>query len=152
MIYIIGKITYISQNYIYLESNYIGRKIFIKQNEKVILNKITKIYVWELMVESSKGQSFKQLYGFLSFNDFILFNKLITLPSIGPKTAMVVLDNDTDLVTKLILDHDIKGLSALKGISEKIANIIVNNISIILNNKNMNTNNKEKEDEKNTLK
>ncbi len=34
MVYIIGKVTYINKNYIYLESNYVGLKIFVKQDEK----------------------------------------------------------------------------------------------------------------------
>ena len=59
MVYIIGKVTYINKNYIYLESNYVGLKIFVKQDEKAVLNKVMKFYTTEITVETSKGQSFK---------------------------------------------------------------------------------------------
>ena len=119
MIYIVGKVTYIAKNYIYLETNFMGRKVLTKENENVSLNKIMKFYTSQIVVETSKGQSFEQIYGFLNFSDFVLFNKLITLPSIGPKTAINLLSTNKDL----------KGLSALKGISEKVAKVIISNLS-----------------------
>lgn len=135
MIYLIGRITYIAQNYVYLESNFVGRKVFIKQNEKVALNRVVKMYTTEIVVETSKGQSFKQIYGFILFSDFILFNKLITLPSIGPKTALNVLDNDIELVTKCIIEKDAITLGSLKGITQKVAKIIISNLSELFDDK-----------------
>lgn len=129
MIYIVGKVTYIAKNYIYLETNFMGRKVLTKENENVSLNKIMKFYTSQIVVETSKGQSFEQIYGFLNFSDFVLFNKLITLPSIGPKTAINLLSNNSELITKLITNKDLKGLSALKGISEKVAKVIISNLS-----------------------
>lgn len=129
MIYIVGKVTYIAKNYIYLETNFMGRKVLTKENENVSLNKIMKFYTSQIVVETSKGQNFEQIYGFLNFSDFVLFNKLITLPSIGPKTAINLLSNNSELITKLITNKDLKGLSALKGISEKVAKVIISNLS-----------------------
>ncbi len=136
MIYIIGKVTYIGQNYIYLESNFIGRKIFIKENEKIIFGKTMKFFTTEIVVETSKGQSFSQIYGFLSFNEFALFNRLITLPSIGPKTALNVLSNDSDLLLKYIINRNYEALINMKGISEKIAKVIINNLGDVYEDKN----------------
>ena len=129
MIYIVGKVTYIAKNYIYLETNFMGRKVLTKENENVSLNKIMKFYTSQIVVETTKGQSFEQIYGFLNFSDFVLFNKLIALPSIGPKTAINLLSNNSELITKLITNKDLKGLSALRGISEKVAKVIISNLS-----------------------
>ena len=129
MIYIIGKVTYINKNYIYLESNYVGLKIFIKQDEKVILNKVMKFYTSEIAVETSKGQSFKQVYGFLNFTDFVLFNKLITLPTIGPKTAINILSNNSELLISCIINKDFIALGKLPGISERCAKIMISNLA-----------------------
>ena len=133
MIYIVGKVTYVAKNYIYLETNFMGRKVLTKENENVLLNKIMKFYTSQIVVETSKGQSFEQIYGFLNFSDFVLFNKLITLPSIGPKTAINLLSNNSELITKLITNKDLKGLCALKGISEKVAKVIISNLSDLFN-------------------
>lgn len=129
MVYIIGKVTYINKNYIYLESNYVGLKIFVKQDEKAVLNKVMKFYTTEITVETSKGQSFKQLYGFLNFTDFILFNKLITLPSIGPKTAINILSNNSELLISCIINKDLIALEKLPGITERCAKIIISNLA-----------------------
>ena len=129
MVYIIGKVTYINKNYIYLESNYVGLKIFIKQDEKAILNKVMKFYTTEITVETSKGQSFKQLYGFLNFTDYVLFNKLITLPTIGPKTAINILSNNSELLISCIINKDFVALGKLPGISERCAKIMISNLA-----------------------
>lgn len=129
MVYIIGKVTYINKNYIYLESNYVGLKIFVKQDEKAVLNKVMKFYTTEITVETSKGQSFKQLYGFLNFTDFVLFNKLITLPSIGPKTAINILSNNSELLISCIINKDLIALGKLPGITERCAKIIISNLA-----------------------
>ncbi|MBR4486628.1 hypothetical protein IKS57_04725, partial [bacterium] len=148
MIYIVGKVTYIAKNYIYLETNFMGRKVLTKENENVSLNKIMKFYTSQIVVETTKGQSFEQIYGFLNFSDFVLFNKLIALPSIGPKTAINLLSNNSELITKLITNKDLKGLSALKGISEKVAKVIISNLSdlyfsVTNNNKELKNKNKQ---------
>ena len=129
MVYIIGKVTYINKNYIYLESNYMGLKIFIKQDEKAILNKVMKFYTTEIVVETSKGQSFKQVYGFLNFTDYVLFNKLITLPTIGPKTAINILSNNSELLISCIINKDFIALGKLPGISERCAKIMISNLA-----------------------
>ena len=129
MVYIIGKVTYINKNYIYLESNYVGLKIFTKQDEKAILNKVMKFYTTEITVETSKGQSFKQIYGFLNFTDYVLFNKLITLPTIGPKTAINILSNNSELLISCIINKDFIALGKLPGISERCAKIMISNLA-----------------------
>ncbi len=88
-----------------------------------------KFYTTEITVETSKGQSFKQLYGFLNFTDFILFNKLITLPSIGPKTAINILSNNSELLISCIINKDLIALEKLPGITERCAKIIISNLA-----------------------
>jgi Holliday junction DNA helicase RuvA len=66
------------------------------------------------------------LYGFKSIEEKKMFLKLITVSGIGPKMAMTVLSNMTlkDLSVK-IATEDIKGLSQVKGLGKKKAEMII---------------------------
>ena len=66
------------------------------------------------------------LYGFKSLEEKKMFLKLITVSGIGPKMAMTVLSNMTlaDLSVK-IATEDIKGLSQVKGLGKKKAEMII---------------------------
>ena len=66
------------------------------------------------------------LYGFKSIEEKKMFLKLITVSGIGPKMGMTVLSNMslTDLAVK-IATSDVKGLSQVKGLGKKKAEMII---------------------------
>ncbi len=66
------------------------------------------------------------LYGFKSLEEKNMFLKLITVSGIGPKMGMTVLSNMSlqDLAVK-IATSDIKGLSQVKGLGKKKAEMII---------------------------
>ncbi len=66
------------------------------------------------------------LYGFKSMEEKKMFLKLITVSGIGPKMGMTVLSNMslTDLAVK-IATSDVKGLSQVKGLGKKKAEMII---------------------------
>ncbi|MBR5899848.1 MAG: Holliday junction branch migration protein RuvA [Clostridia bacterium] len=66
------------------------------------------------------------LYGFKSLEEKKMFLKLITVSGIGPKMGMTVLSNMslTDLAVK-IATSDVKGLSQVKGLGKKKAELII---------------------------
>ncbi|MBQ9734658.1 MAG: Holliday junction branch migration protein RuvA [Clostridia bacterium] len=66
------------------------------------------------------------LYGFKSIEEKNMFLKLITVSGIGPKMGMTVLSNMslTDLAVK-IATSDVKGLSQVKGLGKKKAEMII---------------------------
>jgi len=66
------------------------------------------------------------LYGFLSEEELSFFELLLTLPKIGPKSAMQILSQaDLDLLGNAILSQDAAHLSKMSGIGKKTAEKIV---------------------------
>ena len=67
-----------------------------------------------------------------------LFNKLITLPTIGPKTAINILSNNSELLISCIINKDQIALEKLPGITERCAKIMISNLAEDYGNKSAN--------------
>ena len=80
--YIIGNITSQKNNYIVLESNKIGFKIFVPNPFSYELGKEFKVYLYNHVKEDEYS-----LYGFKSEEELELFLKLINVKGLGPKVA-----------------------------------------------------------------
>lgn len=66
------------------------------------------------------------LYGFQTHEELSFFELLLTLPKIGPKSAMQILSQaDLDLLGNAILSQDAAHLSKMSGIGKKTAEKIV---------------------------
>lgn len=66
------------------------------------------------------------LYGFKNREDLSFFELLITLPKVGPKTAMQILSQaDVSLLKNAIISADPTHLSKMSGMSKKTAEKIV---------------------------
>lgn len=80
--YIVGTITGQKSNYIVLESNKIGFKVFVPNPFSYELDKEYKVYLYNHVKEDEYS-----LYGFKSENELELFLKLINVKGLGPKVA-----------------------------------------------------------------
>ncbi len=70
------------------------------------------------------------LYGFLDKNELSMFELLLTIPKIGPKSALQILDQaDTKLLLESINLGDATHLSKLSSISKKTAEKIVSELA-----------------------
>jgi len=66
------------------------------------------------------------LYGFFSRDDLAMFEHLIDLPKIGPKSALQILSQASpELIKKTVASHDFEHLSKMSGIGKKTAEKIV---------------------------
>ena len=128
--YMIGKIISINKKSITLESNWTGYVINVTNPELFELGKVKKIYLHKHSVISNKNNLVEDYYGFTNYEEKELFLKLITLNGIGPKTAAQILRNDINLLKTFILNKDIKSLSSLTSINERIARQLVDGITI----------------------
>ncbi len=128
--YMIGKIISINKKSITLESNWTGYVINVTNPESFELGKVKKIYLHKHSVISNKNNLVEDYYGFTNYEEKELFLKLITLNGIGPKTAAQILRNDINLLKTFILNKDIKSLSSLTSINERIARQLVDGITI----------------------
>lgn len=80
--YIIGSITSQKSNYIVIESNKIGFKVFVPNPFSYELDKEYKVYLYNNIKEDEYS-----LYGFKTENELELFLKLINVKGLGPKVA-----------------------------------------------------------------
>ncbi len=68
----------------------------------------------------------QDLYGFLTEDELTMFEHLIKLPKIGPKSAMQILSQaELDLLKQAVMQNDPTYLSKMSGIGKKSAEKIV---------------------------
>lgn len=121
--YIIGVITEVHENYIVLENNKIGYKIFITDFFRDNVSAFDEYKVYTEFVEREDASI---LYGFSSQKERDLFNLLTDVTSIGPKYAMNVLSTMTvDECKTAIITDDIKLLTQAPGVGKKTASRII---------------------------
>jgi Holliday junction DNA helicase RuvA len=125
-----GKIVKIEEDYIILENNAIGYRIFtshvtitdftgIKEDETVLI--YTEMVVREDDIS---------LFGFSTEQELILFNFLRTVSRVGAKSAIKMLStmHFIDLIN-IIKNSDVKSLTKAKGVGTKTAKRIIIDLS-----------------------
>ncbi|MDU4670775.1 MAG: Holliday junction branch migration protein RuvA [Finegoldia magna] len=121
--YIIGVITEVHENYIVLENNKIGYKIFITD---FFRDNVTAFDEYKVYTEFVEREDASILYGFSSQKERDLFNLLTDVTSIGPKYAMNILSTMTvDECKTAIITDDIKLLTQAPGVGKKTASRII---------------------------
>ena len=118
--YLIGQVSSANESFAVLEVNQIGYQIFMSSRDLVKLpsqEKKVKIFTYLYLKED-----IMQLYGFLDYDDLILFQLLINVNGIGPKAAMGMLSAlSADDVRFAILSEDIQTITKAPGIGKKTA-------------------------------
>lgn len=121
--YVKGKLLSDIEGEIILENNGVGFSITpsAEAYKEIIKNGGGAVYTYMAVREDDIS-----LYGFKSMEEKKMFLKLITVSGIGPKMGMTVLSNMslTDLAVK-IATSDVKGLSQVKGLGKKKAEMII---------------------------
>ncbi|QTX02919.1 holliday junction DNA helicase [Candidatus Phytoplasma luffae] len=128
--YIKGKITVIERNYIVLENNDIGYHIYFANPYVFQLEQEIKLFTYFYVKENIKS-----LYGFIELRFLYFFQKLISVPGIGPKSAISFTNPILfEEIQKAISANNAVYLTKFPGIGTKTAKQIVlhlqnNNIS-----------------------
>ena len=121
--YVKGKLLHDADGEIILENNGVGFSITpsAEAYRQIVKDGGGAVYTYMAVREDDIS-----LYGFKSIEEKNMFLKLITVSGIGPKMGMTVLSNMslTDLAVK-IATSDIKGLSQVKGLGKKKAEMII---------------------------
>ncbi|MEK7566658.1 MAG: Holliday junction branch migration protein RuvA [Patescibacteria group bacterium] len=119
-----GKVTFRGQRYFIIEVNGVGYKVFagtetlrkIPQNEAKV-----KVFTSLCVREDAMD-----LYGFLSLAEMELFETLIGVSGVGPRTALGVLGvAPVDMLKKAIAAGETSYLTKVSGIGRKTAEKIV---------------------------
>lgn len=118
--YIIGDIRWIKEDYIVIENNKIGYKVFTSANSSMKLEmgmKDVMIYTYYNLRDDGV-----YLYGFLDEDEIEIFKMLITVSKIGPKVAIGILSALTpNQIKKSIFEKNITKLCKAPGVGKKTA-------------------------------
>ena len=122
--YIEGKYKGLNKDYVIIDNNGIGYKIFTSGNSicsMPLLNENVRLYVEQVV-----RQDFIGLYGFIDKQELEMFLKLININGIGAKAALSLLSvNTVDTLKKAICCFDETILMKASGVGKKSAQRII---------------------------
>ena len=121
--YIKGNIEIKTKEYIIIEVNGIGYKIFMSSSaiNELEQGKTAKIYTYLKVKEDDVS-----LYGFLNNEELVTFELLIGVGGIGAKSAITILSNITPSKFALaVITNNVNALKKLPGIGPKTAQRII---------------------------
>ncbi len=108
-------------NTVIVENNGVGYEIFFAHPDSIRLNQEVMIYTYHHIREDENS-----LFGFLSIEEKELFEKLIGVKGIGPKTAMGILGaSSLDQLINSIEQGEVNALKKIPGIGAKAASQII---------------------------
>lgn len=116
MLYKYGRVASKAKRYIIFESNYTGYVINVPNVDDFDIETTKKIFIYDHSNEYNKS-----LYGFKEFKERLLFEDLISIQGIGPKTALSILSFGWEAVLDYIINGDIEKLSSVQYVGIKSA-------------------------------
>ena len=117
--YVKGTVAYIGNDCIVVDNNGIGYNLQVSLSpaSAVVMEKEVKIYTYMNVKENELS-----LFGFLTKEELNMFNLLIGVNGVGPKSAVAMLGAlSPSQLALAIATEDIKALSVGQGIGKKIA-------------------------------
>ena len=119
--YLRGKITKQFANYITVDVNGVGYKVYVSNPYKFALNEENTVYVYCHVREDENS-----LYGFYSESERDLFLKLINVKGLGPKMGLTILaTNSINGIVDAIDRENILYLKKIPKVGEKLARQII---------------------------
>ncbi len=122
--YLKGNVEYIFNDYVVVEVNNIGYRVFVSA---YTIGKIPPIHSEvKLYTYTAVKEDFIGLYGFLTMEELDMFNMLLTVSGIGPKVALAFLSAMTPSeISTAVAFEDIKSLSSVSGVGKKTAQRLI---------------------------
>ncbi|GAF39901.1 holliday junction DNA helicase RuvA [Agrilactobacillus composti DSM 18527 = JCM 14202] len=119
--YFVGQITRIETGYIVLETNGIGYKLLVANPYAFTENQQVKVYVYQAISDSAQ-----LLYGFVDLDEKQVFELLIGVTGIGPKSALAILAaSNHDGLIGAIQQENVRYLTKFPGVGKKTAQQII---------------------------
>lgn len=121
--YICGELRFIFGDYIVIDNNGIGYKIFTSNNTIYELSIGEKYTIY---TEHIVKEDYMAIFGFSSYEELEMFKLLISVNGIGPKVACGILSSmSVDSLKLTIINNDAVALSSAKGVGKKTAQKII---------------------------
>ncbi len=116
-----GRVHSFSSDWVILDNQGIGYRIFFNHPEALSLNQQISLYTYHYIREDEQS-----LYGFLNLDEYDLFVKLISVKGLGCKTAANILSasNFQRIVTAIEMS-DVAYLKTMPGVGAKTASQII---------------------------
>ncbi|MGL4617166.1 MAG: OB-fold domain-containing protein [Mycoplasmoidaceae bacterium] len=140
MEYILGNVKEKFENSIILENNNIGYRIYLNNSEKYEINKEYRFFIF-IKKTFLKSSIYSKFFGFETYQQKNLFEKIISINGIGPKNALNILKIDYQDLIYNARTNNINFFIINNKISKKIVELFLNNINIektLENNKSLN--------------
>ena len=115
-----GRVISLGKTYIIFETNRIGKIIYVANPENFVKGNNIKLFTYLHKTDYSES-----LYGFENFNNRVLFENLLSVSGIGPKTTINILKAGAEFIMEAISDEDIKKLSTVQGLGIRTAKQII---------------------------
>jgi Holliday junction DNA helicase RuvA len=130
-----GNFLFNTDKYIVIDVNGVGYKVFCNAN-KVNINEEIKLFIHTVVREDAF-----ELFGFINEIELGLFEKLINISGIGPRSALAIVNvGSIEDLTKAINEGNIGYMTAVGGVGKKTAEKIIlelrGKVSDILENEN----------------
>lgn len=133
--YLKGIVTVAEINYITIDCNGVGYKVFVAMPYRYNCDEVYKVYIYNHVREDENA-----LYGFFSYEERELFLKLISVKGLGPKMAITILASGSiNGIIDAIDRENILYLKKFPKIGEKLARQIILDLKGKLVNNNLNS-------------
>lgn len=120
-----GRIIRKESGQVLIETSGVGYKVFVSSNSYSVLSKAPDVDV-SLWTHLSVRETAMDLYGFVDREELVLFELLVGISGIGPKSALAILSLTTvDALRKSISSENITYLTKVSGIGKKSAEKII---------------------------
>lgn len=121
--YLKGKIIAKTNNYIILEAGSVGYQVFAGEN---FLATLTKGHETEIYIHHRVREEASDLYGFADLEELELFELLLSVSGVGPKSALAVISlASSHDIKEAIIRGDANLLTKVSGIGKKTAERLV---------------------------
>ncbi|MFC1687482.1 Holliday junction branch migration protein RuvA [Patescibacteria group bacterium] len=118
-----GVIRHKAEGYLIVDANGVGYRVVVST---AVCNESEANTSIELFTHLEMRENLMELYGFITIEEVEIFKKLLTVTSIGPKTAMNILEKVSITQLKEAIAHgDSSTLEQIKGIGKKTAERLV---------------------------
>ncbi|MGL5246007.1 MAG: Holliday junction branch migration protein RuvA [Mycoplasmoidaceae bacterium] len=129
MEYILGQVKEKMKDSIILQNNNIGYRIYLNNFENYEINKEYKLFIFtkQTFLNSTIHSKF---FGFETYKQKNLFEKIISINGIGPKNALNILKIDYQDLINNIRENNINFFIIDNKISKRITDLFLSNINI----------------------
>lgn len=121
--YLKGQIITKRKNFLIVETGGVGYQVFVSPT---LYSELTTAGQVELYIHDHIKEDVRDLYGFKSFDELEMFELLLSISGVGPKSALGIMAISTvDELKNSISNGDVVMLNKVSGIGKKTAERIV---------------------------